>query len=164
MAELEFTYTNQSIQGQAEKILDLQREILLQNDKIASGRLIESLEYKLVKDEAGKVAVLFYAEDYADFVNDGRKPNPRNDKKGIPPLKPITDWIQEKRIKPKSNQTIKQLSFAIAMGIRNNGFRPVPFIEQSFQLAEQLFNGDDIVEALAKDVDINLQKTANEIF
>jgi hypothetical protein len=57
--------------------------------KVASGRLINSINYKLV-ETANQIAVIIEANDYLEYVDRGRRPGT------YPPIKPLKEWAKLK--------------------------------------------------------------------
>lgn len=107
---------------------------------VATGTLKNSLTFTLRKDKAGyniKFIAKGEAAKYADFVEDGRKPNSKQ-----PPIDPILKWIKEKKIKARDEKgkILKQtesrkrgLAFAIARGIGKNGIPAVKYYEDAYK-------------------------------
>jgi len=89
---------------------------LLRAGKDASGRLIRSINYKLVEDaEIIKLEIL--AEKYLEYVDKGRKPG------SYPPIKPLIEWVK-----------IKNLPINVAYGAQQNifkfGIKPTNIIQK----------------------------------
>lgn len=59
------------------------RKILLEENKVATGNLLRSLDYKVIKDIDGLMLKII-ALDYFKNVDDGRRPGSK-----MPPVKPI---------------------------------------------------------------------------
>lgn len=77
----------------------------------ASGKFKESLRYEVKQDEK-TISLEIYGEDYAKFIEHGRKPG------GMPPVEAIRTWIKDKGLNlPKGAE------FAIAKSIEKKGTR-----------------------------------------
>lgn len=100
--------------------------------KNSSGDLSKSLSYKIVKG-----VIFFTGNDYAVFVEEGRKAG------SMPPINPIMEWIAQKPIRiqktvktqgiatkrfaPKTEKNIQSAAFAIAKNIQKKGIEPTPY-------------------------------------
>jgi len=109
-----------------ELALRMSADGLIQNlaDKVSSNRSVASghLRNSFKISELSENGYVVEMAGYGQIVDEGRR------RGSMPPTTPILSWIREKGISPKSGQTAEQLSFAIAMGIKNKGIRPKPFI------------------------------------
>jgi hypothetical protein len=109
-------------------------------DKVASGKLLNSLSVKLVPSNgtnAGELQITY--EDYFKYVNLGRKPG-----KKLVPIKSILEWIKIRGIKGrnKKGQFIPRLSFAFAIqrNIFKYGIRPSNIYDKGLDALEDVFN------------------------
>lgn len=112
-----------------------------QSPKIASGTYINSLQYKITKDEEDDLPVItIYStlpenKDYGKFIDQGRSNNRR-----FPNLELIAKWISQKGIQPKPLAqrradgsiryripSLKQLNFLISRSIAEQGIFPYPY-------------------------------------
>ena len=108
-------------------------------NRVASGRLLNSLTYKL-RLRYNKPTIDFTVDNddagqYADVIEFGRKPGAR-----MPPVKPIEDWIRIKRLKLRNRQgefikstesNIKSAAFAIAKSIGVNGIEGIKYYAEA---------------------------------
>ena len=110
-----------------ERVLDMSAEGLTQNlaNKVTSNRSVASgrLKNSFIISELSPNGYTVEMVGYGQIVDEGRR------RGTMPPTQPIVSWIREKSIRPKKGQTIEQLAFAIAMGIKKKGYRPKPFIQ-----------------------------------
>lgn len=104
-------------------------KILELNNKIATGRLITSIDYIVKKEGEGKEVLSILMEYYGQFVNDGRKPG-----KGIP-INALNAWLDQKGINRK-------YGYIINRKIKMEGIKAVPFIDQAISQIEYEFSRD----------------------
>lgn len=118
---------------------ELTREIraqLILNNKKATGKLIKSIDYKIIANESQRLVrfleIQIVAEDYLKNVNDGRRPGAK-----MPPPKKLDKWIVAKGIAPRDKKgkllPRKSLQFLIARGIQKNGIKPTNIINNSIE-------------------------------
>ena len=104
--------------------------------------------------------------NYASYIDEGTSPRSvsgANGRKGIPPIRSIQNWIQQKRIKPFGGKSIEQTAWAIAVAVKRDGIKPTPFVQPSLQYAKRIMGGEDIAEALAEDVETYFEVVANNL-
>lgn len=94
---------------------------LISNGKDASGKLINTIEVKVVRLNTNWILRLNVC-DYFDYVEYGRKPGKQ------PPLESILEWIRIKPIIPRPDKngklpTEKQLAYLIARSIGKKGIK-----------------------------------------
>ena len=124
--------------------------ILAENNKYATGNLISSLNFKVIKDIDGAFLKII-AADYFKFVDEGRRPGKR------PPIKPIKKWVENKNIKIK-NYSSEQSAFIIARSIGMNGIKPLKIKNKI--ISEVLKKKDTLIKSGAiKDI----EKLLNDI-
>jgi hypothetical protein len=92
------------------------RRILVEKDKRASGDLIQSLNFKIIKDVEGLMLQIL-AEPYFQYVDEGRR------RGSFPPVKAIKRWVEMKNIIIK-NQSLTQTAFMISKSIERKGIKP----------------------------------------
>jgi len=80
--------------------------------------LAKNIKITFVNDK-----VTMYAPSYIEFVDKGRRPS-----KKLPPIKDIEKWIKDKKINVPQGQTIKNIAFAIAKSIAENGYKGKHFL------------------------------------
>lgn len=138
-------------------------------DKVASGKLLESLDYKVQDDGGNSVLVITYV-DYFKYVNLGRKPRVKR-----VPLDVLFKWIKIKAIRgrDKKGRFIKDMSlaWAIQTNIFKYGVRPANIYDKTLDSLEDLFDNpppeiqaeiDDLVEAIAGDINNLIDNTIEE--
>jgi len=123
---------------------------LFNNKSVATGDLARSIknDNKVVKTDYGYDAILTMLW-YGETVDEGTGRGPG----GMPPLKPIQDWIRRKGITiPPSFKTPKAFAFAIQRKIGKEGDRAskrrYPFINNSIEMVKRTY-GDTLIEKAA---------------
>jgi hypothetical protein len=148
---------------------------------IASGFLLESIKYDVVRDTNGDLRLQIQYADYWKYVNKGRKArgddrpiSPDNKSAGKPgavPIPALRLWIEEKGLAGGDNSL--SLAFAIRASIWKKGIRPRNFFDRSVMTLESLLDPnrlpsgtppelraelDAIFEAAREDINIILDK------
>lgn len=138
-------------------------------DKVASGKLMNSIGYEIGVGENGAPILIISYIDYFENVNLGR----RKEKKRVP-ISAILDWIKVRGLKGrnKKGQFIPKLSFAFAIqtNIYKFGIRPANIydkgLDELFDFidnppAELADEWQDVYNMIAEDVNMFLEKTIN---
>ena len=117
--EHDFTNLFNTLNEYCEKFKDLYVENLKNDNRVASGQLINNVK-TLVKAGNDTFEVVLQVADYYQWLEDGRKPGV------FPPVDAILDWIRVKNILPTPDKngklpTEKQLAFKIRGAIKENG-------------------------------------------
>lgn len=128
---------------------------LVHSDRIASGELLNSCEFKLEVNGSIYNVVLSMA-DYWKYVEEGRSPGK------FPPTSKILEWIMIKPVIPRPDTngklpTPKQLAYLIGRKIANEGYEGSHDLKRANDSTLQKWK-DRIVNALALDVSSYLQK------
>lgn len=126
-----------------EYVAELTRQ-LISEDKVATGNLINSLDYNVVETMNGLVLQII-ADDYLTNVDKGRKPGRR------PPQKAIQNWVENRGIKYKNSDS-KGTAFIIARSIGKKGIRPTNVIKKT---QNALFNNIQTLIQKGITLDIN---------
>lgn len=111
------------------QVVEKMREELIQNGSIASSKLYNSLTFS-VRKKVDEWILSFSSEDYAKYVESGRKPGK------FPPISKIKEWTKQKGIPEKA-------AYPIAMKIYKFGIPPKPFIKPAFNMYK-----DEILKTL----------------
>lgn len=120
---LEFKFTN--LQNALDKFIndfiDTYKNILIRDNKKASGNLIKSIKSLSIDFTSSKLSGSISLADYWKYVEYGRKPGK------FPPPNKILDWIKIKPILPRPingiKPTEKQLAFLIGRKISKYGIK-----------------------------------------
>ena len=93
------------------------KEIVQANGNNNTGQLVNSITYKIIETQNGKLRVTPDMLPYGYALNSGAER--RGGKQ--PPIKAIQFWIAKNAITPRRGITAKQLPFVIARGIAKRG-------------------------------------------
>ena len=127
-----------------EELRDLIKDILrdeLRRHNLSDSRLANSAKVE-VGDE-GSVTLLL--QDYAEFVDKGRKPG-----KPAPPGA-ILEWIRRMGIRPQGISRLS-LAFAISRAIGKRGIQPRPFLQavaDRVEVLQEMFIENLVEETLS---------------
>lgn len=123
---------------------------LIRNDRIASGDLLNNIEYEITR---GDFTYTIYVKmrDYWYFVENGRKAGK------WPPIDNILNWIRVKPVLPRPNAkgklpTPQQLAFLIARKIGEEGTEGTQDLRKATDTIWDTFE-DRLYEAIDEDVD-----------
>lgn len=123
---------------------------LIRNDRIASGDLLNNIEYEVTR---GDFTYTIYVKmrDYWYYVENGRKAGK------WPPIQNILDWIKIKPVLPRPNAegklpTPQQLAFLIARKIGEEGTQGTQDLRKATDTIWDTFE-DRLYEAIDEDVD-----------
>ena len=133
---------------------------LIRDDKIATGELLNSVEYKVDYDDRSITLSLELAE-YWKWVEEGREPGAYPPWDG--PNEGILNWIKMKPVVPEERNgvlpTEKQLSFLIARKIAEEG------IEPGYQLRDAKKDlMDDFEDKIDEAITLDVQQYLDVIF
>jgi hypothetical protein len=109
------------------------KDVLIRNNKVATGDLINSIDYQVIEESNGFILNILANETF-NFVDEGRRPGKQ------PPVKPILSWIRNKHIK-FNKMSDNPTAFIIARSIGKKGIKPL-------RLKKQLMN--DFLDNRAK--------------
>lgn len=123
---------------------------LIRNDRIASGDLLNNIEYEITRGDF-TYTIYVKMKDYWYFVENGRKAGK------WPPIQNILDWITVKPVLPRPNAegklpTPQQLAFLIARKIGKEGTEGTQDLRKATDTIWDTFE-DRLYEAIDEDVD-----------
>mgnify|MGYP000090021890 CR=1 FL=1 len=124
---------------------------LIEEDKVASGNLINSLDYKVLELVDGFLLELI-SNDYLKYVDEGRAPGT------FSPINKISKWIGDRGIVPQGI-TKDQLAFLISRSIYESGIRPTFVIEKTIN---SIYNSIDFI--IEKGLNREIDKMINDFF
>jgi hypothetical protein len=124
-------------------------------DKVASGKLRDSIKVIAVKQSENVTILQVMAEEYSQWVQSGRLPG----KKGVP-VQAIEKWIKDRNLqgRDKKGRYIKRRSFAFAIqsNIKKFGIRPSNFLDVALEMLADDPRIMELLENEAYDELINL--------
>lgn len=140
----------------ANEIRNEYQDKLIRDDKIASGHLLNSVDYKVVSDDRS-ITVELHLADYYKWVEEGREPG------SFPPPDAILEWIKVKPVLPDGRSgslpTEQQLAYLIGRKIAEEG------IEPGEQLKETMRDlSDDIDERISDAIALDISQSLDVLF
>lgn len=143
----------------AQEVRNRYQDRLIQDDRIASGDLLNSVEYQVVRNGM-TYEVQLRLEDYWKYVEYGTKPH-------FPPMDKILEWIRVKPVLPRPNDngdlpTPQQLAYLIARSISLHGTEGTEDLEETLLDINQRYK-DKLVIALHQDMDTIMKVVVGEI-
>ena len=123
---------------------------LIRNDRIASGDLLNNIEYEITRGDF-TYTIYVKMKDYWYYVENGRKAGK------WPPIDNILNWIKRKPVLPRPNAegklpTPQQLAFLIARKIGEEGTEGTQDLRKATDTIWDTFE-DRLYEAIDEDVD-----------
>lgn len=123
---------------------------LIRNDRIASGDLLNNIEYEVTRGDF-TYTIYVKMKEYWYYVENGRKAGK------WPPIQNILDWIKIKPVLPRPNAegklpTPQQLAFLIARKIGEEGTEGTQDLRKATDTIWDTFE-DRLYEAIDEDVD-----------
>jgi len=129
-------------------INELAKELIKQ-DHSATGKLIDSLDYRTTSSSVGQT-LLIEMLDYGKFVNTGRKKGARK-----VPIQALVDWIKQKGI-ATNNKKALGIAFAIQKTIEKEGSPTI----RSRRNGKKTEFVDDTLERIESDINRRLEEAA----
>ena len=149
------TKVEETLYEALERLSDIFVNELFDDKAVASGNLARSIKEnnRVVETQEGYDAILtmlWYGEVIDQGI--GRRAG------GIPPIRPIEEWIKRKSIPvPSAFKSPKQFAFAIARKVAKEGTKPKAnhFIKEGFKVFENTFQ-QELSEAVGYDINEQL--------
>jgi hypothetical protein len=134
----------------AQEVRNLYQDNLIRNDRIATGDLLNSIDYQ-VQFNGVAYEVQLKLEDYWKYVEEDTKPH-------WPPVNKILEWISAKPIIPKADDrgripTPKQLAFLIGRKISRVGTEGSHDLKDAIEVINARYR-DKIVYAIGQDTQV----------
>jgi len=159
--------TEKELEKFVKYVIKQSRTNLTKLKKNSSKKLYDSLkgESKLFKNSFG---VYFSMEDYGEFQDKGvsgtkkKYDTPFSYKSKRPPLKPITEWVKNRRFQFRKDDgkfmSYQSTAFLVRNSIYTKGIKPSLFFTKPFEKAFERMP-DELIEAYGLDVEQFLQYT-----
>ena len=134
----------------AQEVRNLYQDNLIRNDRIATGDLLNSIDYQ-VQFNGVAYEVQLKLEDYWKYVEEDTKPH-------WPPVNKILEWISAKPIIPKADDrgripTPKQLAYLIGRKISRVGTEGSHDLKDAIEVINARYR-DKIVYAIGQDTQV----------
>lgn len=142
---MEYTFLEEKLSEIGSQIKDKYKNKLKANGVYATGKLFNSVDFKLTVKE-GEIDLSFVALDYWINIEEGRKPNSK-----MPRVDEIRKWMITRGIPDKPG-----VAFVIARSIAKKGIKPNPFLRETRIEIQELI--PQIKIALEKDLDSYMDK------
>lgn len=135
------------------RILDIYRQEVSSNNKIASGALLNTSIETEVRGE--HYLVYLNLPTYWKYVEYGREPGK------FPPIDKIKEWIRIKPLIPEARTrgkvpTTDQLAFLVSRSIANDGIKPTPILENTLNKSDEVL--EEFVNTYLKGIDVEIKK------
>lgn len=149
MELINFDNLMETLNEYAMEVRNLYQDKLITHDRIASGKLLNSVEYR-VDYNGTEYSVKLILEDYWVYIEEGTKPH-------FPPINKILEWVQIKPVIPRPDKegkipTPKQLAFLIARKISEVGTKGSFDLDEAIEEINLKYK-DKMVYALRQDTD-----------
>jgi hypothetical protein len=154
----------------AKYVIQQSRSNLTKGGKNVNKNLYNSLD-KEIEIGANSFRMAFLMEDYGTFQDKGvsgteKKYNtPFSYKSKRPPLKPITDWVKNRRFQFRQKNgkfmSYQSTAFLVRNSIFKKGIKPSLFFTKPFEKAFERLP-DELIEAYGLDVEQFLEYTINK--
>lgn len=126
----------------------IMKQKIRSSKKVASGDLLNSIDYRVTRDSDGDPILEISYLDYWKYVNDGRKARgddrPISAANGAVPIPALMKWISIKGIRGrnKKGRFISNLSlaFAIRSSIWKYGIKPANLFDKSIDKLESMLD------------------------
>jgi hypothetical protein len=154
----------------AKYVIQQSRSNLTKGGKNVNKNLYNSLD-KEIEIGANSFSLAFLMEDYGTFQDKGvsgkekKYDTPFSYKSKRPPLKPITDWVKNRRFQFRQKNgkfmSYQSTAFLVRNSIFKKGIKPSLFFTKPFEKAFERLP-DELVEAYGLDVEQFLEYTINK--
>ena len=148
------------LQEYGEAIRNEYQDNLINSDRIASGGLLNSVEFEVVQ-QGNSFKVNLNLADYWIYLEEGTKPH-------FPPVSAILKWIEMKPVLPRPLDngklpTPKQLAFLIGRKISEEGTEGTHDLQKAATSINEQYR-EKIIEAFTKDVQNTMDGYILEFF
>ena len=164
---LEQNKTKEYLNAFAKYVIQHSRSNLTKGGKNVNKKLYNSLD-KEIEVGANSFRLAFLMEDYGEFQDKGvsgtkkKYDTPFSYKSKRPPLKPITEWVKNRRFQFRKDDgkfmSYQSTAFLVRNSIYTKGIKPSLFFTKPFEKAFERMP-DELIEAYGLDVEQFLQYT-----
>lgn len=164
---LDKTKTKEYLNAFAKYVIQQSRSNLTKGNKNVNKKLYNSLD-KEIEVGANSFRLAFLMEDYGQFQDKGvsgtkkKYDTPFSYKSKRPPLKPITEWVKNRRFQFRKENgkfmSYQSTAFLVRNSIYTKGIKPSLFFTKPFEKAFERMP-DELIEAYGLDVEQFLQYT-----
>lgn len=159
MELLNFDNVMATLEQYAQDVRNLYQDKLIRSDRIASGQLLNSVEYRVV-DNGLEYEVKLRLEEYWKWVEDDTKPH-------WPPVSAILEWVKVKPVIPRADDkgripTPKQLAYLIGRKISRVGTEGTHDLQESIEEINERYK-EKIVYSLHQDLQVIMKVIVGEI-
>lgn len=149
----------QVLEEYAIKLRNTYQDKLILSDRIASGDLLNSVDY-IIESDNMSISVSLRLADYWKYVEYDTKPH-------FPPMDKILEWIRIKPVIPDNRNgklpTEKQLAFLVARKISQEGTKGSNDLHDAIKEINDEFR-ERIDEAITKDIQEGFTVIFSEFF
>ena len=125
---------------------ELGKELIKQNHR-ATGKLISSLDYRIIKSVEG-TDLIVEMNDYGEWVNKGRRKGAKK-----VPIPALVEWIKQKGI-ATNNKKVLGIAFAIQKTIQKEG---IPTNDSRAKFGKRVGFIDDTIIRITAEISRRLQ-------
>lgn len=122
---------------------------LINADKKVTGKLVNSIDYKVIEAADGLILELL-AADYLEIVDKGRKPGKQ------PPTKALDKWVVRRGIAPRTKNgkfiSRDSIKFLIARSIGKNGIKGINVVKKTI---DEIYSNKEKLLVKAAQEDLN---------
>ena len=147
MELLNFENLRQTLEEYGQEVRNLYQDKLITHDRVASGELLNSVEFE-VEGDGQRWEVSLNVAKYWKYVENDTRPH-------WPPVNKILEWIRVKPVLPRPDKngklpTPEGLAFLIARKISRVGTKGTHDLEESIEEINERYR-EKIVYAIARD-------------
>ena len=148
-----------TLEEYAREVRNKYQDNLITNNRIASGNLLNSVEYQVVYNGV-EYEVQLRLQDYWKYIEYGTRPH-------FPPMDKILEWVMVKPVLPRPDAngripTPKQLAYLIARKISRKGTEGSHDLEDAIAEINERYR-DKLVYSLQKDMSVLMKVIVGEI-
>lgn len=160
MESNEYPNLSAVLQEYGQEFRNLYQDKLVLADKIATGDLLNSVEFRLRVADKNYQVVINLA-DYWKYVEEGIAPAGKYGNPGWKALPHIRDWIVAKPLlpQPKNLSELNSRAYLITRKIVNEGIEPTPLMAETSATLNMKYRSR-IIEAFRKDMYMTLRDSA----